>query len=684
MNKPKRFWSLALLAITAGIALGIMPMTAFAATSGNADLAIGTGAFAPSAESDDAALSAQNYENNTYKDAKVLGWNTEVTGASVKAKDEDWYQMVVEKEGVVTIVFKHECDEEDPGQWDFSLCSEDLYELNDWIVRAADTNVFTTCSIGLPAGNYYIRVRSGDENTWTDIDYTITAKWTASAFWEHEPLDNDSSRANPMMLGENYKGSMLKTSDVDWFKFTMPKEAAFELQFSHPVVTEPENSTWGITLYDQNFSEMENVTSRGEDKETKIDKKLQQGTYYIRVVSGGTEYTSSKTYALRVVLVGNLKKSVIAPISTQTYTGKALKPALDVTFMGAKLKAGVDYQAIYKKNVNVGTDTATVTIKGIGAFKNKGTNSATFSIGPEDISKTSASTIAAKVFNGKPQKPKPKLELNGKKLVYGTDYTVTWKKNVNPGTARAVVKGKDNFTGKKTVKFKINTASIEADNVIVGKIAPQDYTGEAVKPKPKLSLTNGYVLKKGVDYKLSYKDNVKKGTATVIIKGKGSFTGERTVNFKIGRTSISKATVQTIEDQPYAKKAIKPLPVVTYNDKTLKKGVDYKLSYKNNFERGIATVIIKGKGNYGKTKRVTFEIVKGSVKNATTSRMPQQDYTGQPIKPTPKVYLNGVVLKKGVDYKLSYKNNVKKGTATITIKGIGNFTGKAEATFKIV
>ena len=40
-------------------------------------------------------------------------------------------------------------------------------------------------------------------------------------------------------------------------------------------------------------------------------------------------------------------------------------------------------------------------------------------------------------------------------------------------------------------------------------------------------------LKAGTDYTVSYKNNKKIGTATVVIKGKGSYVGEKTASFNI-------------------------------------------------------------------------------------------------------------------------------------------------------
>lgn len=57
--------------------------------------------------------------------------------------------------------------------------------------------------------------------------------------------------------------------------------------------------------------------------------------------------------------------------------------------------------------------------------------------------------------------------------------------------------------------------------------------------------------------------------------------------------------------------------------------------------------------------------------------------TGKAIKPALKVVLNGKELEAKADYRVTYKNNVKRGTATMTIEGIGDYTGKVTKKFKI-
>lgn len=59
-------------------------------------------------------------------------------------------------------------------------------------------------------------------------------------------------------------------------------------------------------------------------------------------------------------------------------------------------------------------------------------------------------------------------------------------------------------------------------------------------------------------------------------------------------------------------------------------------------------------------------------------------YNGKKKKPTITVELGDKVLTASKDYKVSYKNNKNVGTATLTIKGIGDYNGTVSRTFKIV
>ncbi|MCI9167303.1 MAG: hypothetical protein HFH01_03780 [Dorea sp.] len=88
----------------------------------------------------------------------------------------------------------------------------------------------------------------------------------------------------------------------------------------------------------------------------------------------------------------------------------------------------------------------------------------------------------------------------------------------------------DICTGVKTVKFRILPADITKCELNAPKSA--DYTGKQVKPDVKLEFEGKKLVSKK-DYRLTYSNNINKGTAGIQIEGIGNFTGSRTVKFTI-------------------------------------------------------------------------------------------------------------------------------------------------------
>jgi hypothetical protein len=83
-----------------------------------------------------------------------------------------------------------------------------------------------------------------------------------------------------------------------------------------------------------------------------------------------------------------------------------------------------------------------------------------------------------------------------------------------------------------------------------------------------------------------------------------------------------------------------------------------------------------------------FHRVRREIAEAQPEPISQQQYTGQPVTPTPQVYYltphDGTVkLELGKDYNLSYKRNTDVGNAECTIHGKGLYRGSKTVTFII-
>ncbi len=80
--------------------------------------------------------------------------------------------------------------------------------------------------------------------------------------------------------------------------------------------------------------------------------------------------------------------------------------------------------------------------------------------------------------------------------------------------------------------YSSGTAVYNISKAAVSGIKSKAYTGGKITQSPTLRL-NGATLKKNRDYAISYKNNVNVGTATVIFKGKGNYSGTLKKTFKI-------------------------------------------------------------------------------------------------------------------------------------------------------
>lgn len=136
----------------------------------------------------------------------------------------------------------------------------------------------------------------------------------------------------------------------------------------------------------------------------------------------------------------------------------------------------------------------------------------------------------------------------------------------------------------------------------------------------------------------------------------------------------------------YTSKAISPAVTVFDGDELLAKKTNYKVQYKDNVDPGTASIVITGKPERGYTGSVTvnFTIAKANVRDLSISAISDRTYTGKELKPSVTVKNGSVKLVKDTDYTVTYKNNTNPGTATVTVKGIGNYTGSKRVKFKII
>ena len=147
---------------------------------------------------------------------------------------------------------------------------------------------------------------------------------------------------------------------------------------------------------------------------------------------------------------------------------------------------------------------------------------------------------------------------------------------------------------------------------------------------------------------------------------------------------VSTFVVAPIPNQTYTGSEIEPKIDVSVSGEKVMENTDFSVKYSNNINVGTAKVTVSGKGAYKVLSSIAnFTIITKSIAPVTFATISEQDYTGEAVIPTLTVTDGNRVLKEGVDYTVTYKNNVEEGTATATIQGIGNYHGTASTSFQI-
>lgn len=123
-----------------------------------------------------------------------------------------------------------------------------------------------------------------------------------------------------------------------------------------------------------------------------------------------------------------------------------------------------------------------------------------------------------------------------KELVAGTDYTVVESsaKGIDAKAYSLTVTGQGNYSGSYTFANGWTIAPKSIENVTIGAIDDQPYTGKQITPTPEVK-DGEKELTSGTDFTYSYSNNQYVGTttATVTVTGKGNYQGAANKGFAI-------------------------------------------------------------------------------------------------------------------------------------------------------
>lgn len=432
------------------------------------------------------------------------------------------------------------------------------------------------------------------------------------------------------------------------------------------------------------------------------------GEYEI-LLTGKGNYTGSKTVKFTITDKNLIQKASVKRIPNEAYDGNEKKPQLTVSEGKKRLAEGVDYRAEYRNNVEVGT--ATVLLIGTGDYA--GTKKVSFKITGTSIKGVSVDKIKNCIYNGAAQEPDVVVRMGDKILVKGTDYELEYYNNKNVGTAGFDIKGIHAYTGTVRKTFRIEACDLtESLKEQLDKNIAVRYRKGGSRPSPEL-VFGSIKLAEGKDYTITCRNNKavtmdgtrKKPSFTV--KGKGNFKGTFTKEFTITEKALNDDTSPvklTVADKAYVNRAggYMSKPVLTDVDgRKLSAGRDYDKNIV--YTRADGTVLTKqdkieaeetvrvkvaGMGAYTGSLKAEYRITQKDFRKAKIV-IPAQAYTGKEVTLKEEditVKVGKDVLAPGTDYEIvegSYVNHVRRGRASVTIKGKGNYGGMKTVKFRI-
>lgn len=417
------------------------------------------------------------------------------------------------------------------------------------------------------------------------------------------------------------------------------------------------------------------------------------------------------------------------------------------------LTEGIDYTLQYQKTVNNGIGKTKVTITGKGKYY--GTRTVTYRIVTRPYSAdrflvTYADTEAGVPVAGyaksgaKPEFTIKYIAEDGEEvpLHERTDYTLTLANNTMITTDQTrrlptvTVRFRGNYKGGIPARsFVIKPSTDLADAVKSVTLNDRIFRRYgSFKAAPVVTDVNGKQLVKDRDYSVSYfyaedttltngesrtaGDEVGNGERPVAgsrigiridgirYAGSLSYLSDETetcrLSYRIYKKQIEKASVSALAK-------ICP-PVIPEGGVTISKadltvryaGVvvpneDYEIipgSYRKNTKAGIAYVYIRGRNDYGGTKRISFrirakELLKEEL-SVSVNNGADVPYLKGGVNPAVTVKIGETVLIKNVDYTLAFSRNKivrdknENKPPTVTIKGKGNYSGTVSYPFTIV
>ena len=252
---------------------------------------------------------------------------------------------------------------------------------------------------------------------------------------------------------------------------------------------------------------------------------------------------------------------------------------------------------------------------------------------------------------------------------------------------------KDQYGNFKEVYFDIIIGENKFQDLSEVTLDQESFVYDGNEHKPSVKVVyEGTELVSGTDYTIAFSEDViNAGTKNVTITGLGQYAGTIVKTYKITKASQTlSADDLSVEVGQSGKITVSGARGdVTFESSDESVATVSTDGTVTGVKTGTATITVTAAGNdnysAGSTEvNVTVTGIDISAAGTITLVESEFTYDGEEHRPEVKVELEGTELVSGTDYETAFSDDVTTaGVKTVTVTGIGNYTGKLEKTYEI-
>ena len=565
-----------------------------------------------------------------------------------------------------------------------------------------------------------IEVKDGDKTLVLDTDYTVT--------YDNNTDASDEAKVTVEIISNNYAGTLEKTFTIlpktintaitqltAPVKNEVPQTEIETDEYTATVVWSPEVEdkfgydtvyTAKITITPKTNYTVKGIAENGYTVNGAETVTNEADSVTVKVVYPATENKNSNEFTQPLTITG------------WTYGETANTPTAEAKYGTIKYTYSNTADGTYTEKVptNAGTHYVKATVEETADYSGLESDAFEFVIEKKTLTNDNITDIADQTYTGGEIKPTIEVKDGDKTLVLDTDYTVTYDNNTDASDEAKVTVEiiSNNYAGTLEKTFTIlpktiNTAITQLtapvkNEVPQTEIETDEYTATVVwspEVEDKFGYDTVYTAKITITPKTNY-------TVKGIAENGYTVSGAETVTNEADSATVTAVYSATgIDDTVDTNEFTKPLEIVgwTYGDTpnaptaSVKYGTP-KYTYSTAADGEYNDIVPTDAGTYYvkatveetdkytglESDAVEFVIGKKILTNDNITKIADQTYTGEEIKPVIEVKDGDKVLVLDTDYTVAYEKNIKASEeAKAKVEMISNnYEGTLEKLFTIL